>query len=152
MAIDRRSLKAYVRYDGNGRIIPGSLILNRFKPAVGDWQETPAYECCNYTTTTSTTSIAPAERILYYTPNKYPYTNIALRFFCDSEEVEYVSTTADASDFLKLIEALTSNSTYTQFGVFSAFDADTVQLTMSESLALTLCPTGELTFTVTDTF
>jgi hypothetical protein len=23
--------------------------LNRFKPEVGDWKETPAYECCNYT-------------------------------------------------------------------------------------------------------
>ncbi len=49
MASNKRSLQAYVRYDGNGRIIPGSLILNRFKPAVGNWQETPAYECCNYT-------------------------------------------------------------------------------------------------------
>ena len=47
MATNNRSLKAYVRFDGNGRIIPGSLILNRFKPAVGNWQETPAYECCN---------------------------------------------------------------------------------------------------------
>jgi hypothetical protein len=44
---NKRDLKAYVRYDGTGRIIPGSLILNRFKPAVGNWQETPAYECCN---------------------------------------------------------------------------------------------------------
>jgi hypothetical protein len=51
-------LKAYVRYDGTGRIIPGSLILNRFKPKVGNWQETPDYECCNFipTTTTTTTS------------------------------------------------------------------------------------------------
>ncbi len=46
---NKRSLKAYVRFDGNGRIIPGSLILQRFKPAVGKWQETPTYECCNYT-------------------------------------------------------------------------------------------------------
>lgn len=49
---NKRDLKAYVRYDGTGRIIPGSLILNRFKPAVGNWQETPAYECCNYTPVT----------------------------------------------------------------------------------------------------
>jgi hypothetical protein len=47
MASNKRSLQAYVRYDGTGRIIPGSLILNRFKPAVGGWKETPAYECCN---------------------------------------------------------------------------------------------------------
>jgi hypothetical protein len=42
-----KKLKAYVRFDGSGRIVPGSLILNRFKPKVGNWQETPAYECCN---------------------------------------------------------------------------------------------------------
>jgi hypothetical protein len=44
---NKRINKAYVRYDGTGRVIPGSLILNRFKPAVGNWKETPAYLCCN---------------------------------------------------------------------------------------------------------
>jgi hypothetical protein len=47
MASNRRTLKAYVRYDGSGRVIPGSLILNRFKPKVGNWKETQAYLCCN---------------------------------------------------------------------------------------------------------
>jgi hypothetical protein len=47
MASNKRINKAYVRYDGTGRVIPGSLILNRFKPAVGNWKETPAYLCCN---------------------------------------------------------------------------------------------------------
>jgi hypothetical protein len=51
-----RNLKAYVRYDGNGRIIPGALVLRRVKPKVGNWQEIPAYECCNPTTTTTTTA------------------------------------------------------------------------------------------------
>ena len=41
-------LKAYVRYDGTRRVIPGSLILQRFKPKVGNWKEIPANECCNY--------------------------------------------------------------------------------------------------------
>jgi hypothetical protein len=49
-------LKAYVRYDGTGRVIAGSLILQRFKPKVGNWQEIDANECCNPTTTTSTSS------------------------------------------------------------------------------------------------
>lgn len=44
---NKRVNKAYVRYDGSGRVIPGSLILNRFKPKVGNWSETPAYLCCN---------------------------------------------------------------------------------------------------------
>jgi hypothetical protein len=57
-----RPLKAYVRFDGTGRIVPSSLILRRKKPKVGKWVEIPAYECCNYvptstTTTTSTSTI-----------------------------------------------------------------------------------------------
>ena len=49
-------LKAYVRYDGTGRVIAGSLILQRNKPKVGNWQEIDANECCNPTTTTTTTA------------------------------------------------------------------------------------------------
>jgi len=51
-----RPLKAYVRFDGTGRIVPSSLILRRKKPKVGKWVEIPAYECCNPTTTTTTSS------------------------------------------------------------------------------------------------
>ena len=50
--IDKRPLKAFVRFDGTGRIVPSSLILRRKKPKVGNWVEIPAYECCNPTTTT----------------------------------------------------------------------------------------------------
>jgi hypothetical protein len=57
-SIDTRPLKAYVRFDGSGRIVAGSLILRRKKPKVGKWVEIPAYECCNLTTTTTTT-VAP---------------------------------------------------------------------------------------------
>jgi hypothetical protein len=54
--IDNRPLKAFVRFDGTGRIVPSSLILRRKKPKVGKWVEIPAYECCNPTTTTTTTA------------------------------------------------------------------------------------------------
>tara|TARA_R110000868_G_C10488132_1_gene729965 strand:+ start:122 stop:544 length:423 start_codon:yes stop_codon:yes gene_type:complete len=47
MASNKKDLKAYVRYDGTGRTIAGSLILQRFKPKVGNWQEVQAYECCD---------------------------------------------------------------------------------------------------------
>jgi len=58
MASNKRINKAYVRYDGTGRVIAGSLILSRLKPKVGNWQEIDAYECCNPTTSTTTT-LAP---------------------------------------------------------------------------------------------
>jgi hypothetical protein len=54
--IDQRPLKAFVRFDGTGRIVPSSLILRRKKPKVGKWVEIPAYECCNYVPTTTTTT------------------------------------------------------------------------------------------------
>jgi len=68
MASNKRLLKAYVRYDGSGRIISGSLVLRQTKPKVGNWKEITAYECCNFTsttttstssTTTTTTTVAP---------------------------------------------------------------------------------------------
>ena len=40
-----QNLKAYVRYDGSGRVVPGSLILRRNKPKVGNFQQVQGYEC-----------------------------------------------------------------------------------------------------------
>ena len=45
---NNNKLKAFVRFDGSGRIIPSSLIVLAFKPKVGNWQEIDAKECCNY--------------------------------------------------------------------------------------------------------
>lgn len=44
---NKKDLKAYVRYDGTGRVIPGSLVLQRVKPKVGNWDQIGAYECCD---------------------------------------------------------------------------------------------------------
>jgi hypothetical protein len=52
---NKRDLKGFVRFDGSGRVVAGSLILRRQKPKVGKWQEIVGYECCNPTTTTTTT-------------------------------------------------------------------------------------------------
>ena len=53
---NRKDLKGYVRIDGGGRIVAGSLVLRKKIPKVGKWIEIPAYECCNPTTTTTTTT------------------------------------------------------------------------------------------------
>lgn len=47
MANSNNRLKAYVRYDGTGRVIAGSLILQRFKPKVGNWKEIGSKQCCD---------------------------------------------------------------------------------------------------------
>jgi hypothetical protein len=56
MANNQKKLKAFVRYDGSGRVVASSLILRKNKPRVGRWFEIPTYECCNDTTTTTTTA------------------------------------------------------------------------------------------------
>lgn len=58
MSSNKRDLKAFVRWDNQGRIVAGSLILRKNKPKVGKWTEIAGYECCNPTTTTTTT-VAP---------------------------------------------------------------------------------------------
>jgi len=58
MNLNSRPLRAFVRFDGSGRIVAGSLILRKNKPKVGKWKEINAYECC-FLTTTTTTTIAP---------------------------------------------------------------------------------------------
>ena len=67
---NNNKLKAFVRYDGSGRVIAGSLILQRFKPKVGDWVEIDANECCNYvpTTTTSTSTSSSSTTTTTTTP------------------------------------------------------------------------------------
>ena len=55
MSTNKKDLKAFVRFDGSGRVVAGSLILRKNKPGTGKWQEIIANECCNPTTTTTTT-------------------------------------------------------------------------------------------------
>ena len=58
MIPNKRDLKGFVRLDGSGRTVSSSLILRKKMPKVGKWVEVQTYECCNYTTTTSTSTTA----------------------------------------------------------------------------------------------
>jgi hypothetical protein len=60
MGSNKKDLRAYVRFDGSGRVVAGSLVLRRKKPKVGKWMEIQTYECCDeQTTTTSSTTVPP---------------------------------------------------------------------------------------------
>ena len=63
MALQNK-LKAFVRFDGSGRVIPSSLILQKSKPKVGNWKQINATQCCDAAPTTTTTTTAdPRPRI-----------------------------------------------------------------------------------------
>tara|TARA_R110000868_G_scaffold408_2_gene3316 strand:+ start:682 stop:1077 length:396 start_codon:yes stop_codon:yes gene_type:complete len=111
MANSNNRLKAYVRYDGTGRVIAGSLILQRFKPKVGNWVEIDANECCNYipgSTTTTTTTAAP-ECFCYTVDNQtagtleYTYTD------CGSEVATTSSINADTISIVCSSTAVTGD-------------------------------------------
>jgi hypothetical protein len=53
----KNTLKSFVRYDGSGRVIAGSMIYRKNKPEVGRWKEIISSECCTPTTTTTTTIV-----------------------------------------------------------------------------------------------
>jgi len=43
---NNNKLKAFVRFDGSGRVIPGSLNVQSIKPKVGNWRQINSKECC----------------------------------------------------------------------------------------------------------
>ena len=137
MAI-QRNLKAFVRYDGSGRVVAGSLILRKNKPKVGRWQEIPAYECCNPVPTILTDTI-PGEFFLSY---------VSIRIFCGESTAATVYTDGGAEDMAELIQLLNNNEGTRAFGTYSAVNATTVQLSVPLSVKNSLCPNGTLSFNI----
>lgn len=71
---NNNKLKAYVRYDGTGRVIAGSLILQRFKPKDGNWKEINANQCCNPVPSTTTTTTTLLTTTTTTNPGYYTWT------------------------------------------------------------------------------
>jgi len=78
---NKKDLKAFVRYDGSGRVVAGSLILRRKKPKVGKWTEVQGYECC--TDHTLTTTVAA---------NLSAASPLKVRLYCGNASSELAST------------------------------------------------------------
>lgn len=51
-----KDLKAYVRYDGSGRVVAGSLVFRKKKPKNGRWSEISSNLCCNANPSSTTTT------------------------------------------------------------------------------------------------
>jgi len=81
---NQSKLKAWVRYDGTGRVISGGPIFQVNKPKVGNWKQINANLCCNGGSTTTTTtvggggSVTPTAFIQGYFLNTYNACNSTL--------------------------------------------------------------------------
>jgi len=117
---NKKDLKAFVRYDGSGSVVAGSLILRRKKPKVGKWTEIQGYQCCN-------TLILNSGEL-----TSFPWQPAAFVVYCDvSAQFIYVNTDIDVTNITELVAAL--NAAGSNVGVFSvAPDGVTVNLTLSE--------------------
>jgi hypothetical protein len=127
-------LKAFVRFDGSGRVVPSSVILARFKPKVGNYQEIDSTECCEYiptttttttsgepTTTTTTTTPTPGDCFCYTISNEtagtllYSYTDCGSEFVrapinADTISIVCSSTAVTGDDGLIITGGITSCS------------------------------------------
>lgn len=135
MGSNKRDLKAYVRYDGSGRVVAGSLILRKNKPKVGKWVEVQTNECCNDVT-------------LFFTSGSYIFIGAYLRFFCNGAQVSENATGQSSTDLDSLVAIL--NSSFSMIGVFSNYNDESVKLVMSKAQKDIFCPEGTLTFNVID--
>jgi hypothetical protein len=133
-----RDLKAFVRYDGSGRVVAGSLILRKKKPTVGNWQQVQGYECCNGVT-------------ISHTPVDVSLPSIALEIGCADSGIGYTYVYIDVETLTvqDVIAALNANAPF--IGKFSlnvngtSIDLN-VNLDVVQAAACT--PYGSLAFTV----
>jgi len=130
---NQRDLKAFVRYDGSGRVVAGSLILRRNKPKVGNWQQIQGYECCNGATLTTTVTTT--------------ITNFQVKIFCGGTLTETLISGQNSSSVADLVTKL--NATYSLLGVFSTTGGTNLTLVMTGSQVQAICPNSAPTFTVT---
>jgi hypothetical protein len=103
---NKRDLKAFVRYDGSGRVVAGSLILRRQKPKVGKWKEVQGYQCCNAPVLTTT----PADTL--------PSTDVNGTIYCDVSTAAVVFTAVgEFTTIEEVVSALNMQCSY--IGTFS---------------------------------
>jgi len=136
---NNNKLKAFVRFDGSGRIISSSLIVQAFKPAVGNYVEIDAKECCNPT----------SQLTLYFTPESYPIVNPSVNLFCDGIEIDSFSSSGyTATDITSLIQILQDEPSIAELGTFSAQLNGSVKFIPTPETISLYCSTGSLTFTI----
>ena len=140
MANNQKKLKAFVRYDGSGRVVASSLILRKNKPRVGRWFEIPTYQCCNNVPTLLLFNVGGT------LPQSYPGVTI----YCDEVNVayQYSRTAGTYTTVDELVTLLNDDEHTRQFGTYSNAGGGNIQLSVPSSVKDSLCPNGELAFTV----
>jgi hypothetical protein len=120
-----RDLKAFVRYDGSGRVVAGSLIFRKKKPTIGNFQQIQAFKCCNVEQTQIEVAIQ----------SPFPMTNVDIVVFGDTGDDMYIFdyTSLNAANVDELAAILNEHSS--QFGWFSVDAAGALLLQLNAATA-----------------
>jgi hypothetical protein len=129
---NKRDLKGYVRFDGSGRVVAGSLILRKQQPKVGNWQQVQGYQCCNGATLTTTVATT--------------ITNFQVNLYCGGTLVQSLTSGQNSSSVADLVTKL--NAAYSLLGVFSTTGGTNLTLVMTGAQNQAICPNSAPTFTV----
>ena len=140
-SIDKRPLKAFVRFDGSGRIVASSLILRRKKPKVGKWVEIPPYECCNP---------VPAPQCVEYSLEVLDETVAVTYTDCDGILVETEFTGPSTEFFCAQFGTVTTNGENSPL-VYGSCTGGTTTTTSTSSTTTTTTTTAAPTTTTTTT-
>jgi hypothetical protein len=132
MQLDKK-LKAFVRYDGSQRVVPGSLILRKNKPKVGTWKEVSSNYCCD--------GIG-----INHTPSSLSIANVDLTLTCSSGKSVVVNTNTASTNMVTLLAALNASAGY--LGVFTSPNGTIVNFVVNTDVANTLCYGATLSFSV----
>lgn len=133
---NKKDLKAFVRYDGSGRVVAGSLILRRQKPKVGKWKEIQGYECCNPNTTLTFVDPILVDSII--------------QIKCNGTVVfEYSFSGTTFATIEEFVTALNEGAATGFLGTFTS-SVDVLTLNIKYDIAKGLCSNGILTMVITD--
>jgi hypothetical protein len=150
MIPNNRPLKAYVRYDGQGRVVSSSLILRKNKPKVGKWKEVQTYECCD-TFECVIPTVLFSQNVTFGFPVN---TNNGCFPTCGFESTCGTYFIVDIRSFVNIPNNCTLeqffnfvNQYYNWVGTWT-LDNTTIQLEMDGELAKAICPTGEITMNI----
>ena len=113
-----RDLKAFVRYDGSGRVVAGSLIFRKKKPTVGNFQQIQSYQCCNYDQSPVVVNIG----------NEFPFTYPDFVIQGIGGTYQYIFTYAQDGTAVNDVYELAAyyNSTLQYLGKFTVLGGDLV--------------------------
>jgi hypothetical protein len=135
MTPNKRDLKAYARFDGTGRIVPGSLVLRRIKPKVGTWTEVQAYECCNNTSSFVLTRniegiVFPAETGILFQIAGGPCSGGLTEFNFLNFIIDNTPPINNINDLVQLL-----NDYLFFYGVFTVIGPTEISLSVSNSIS-----------------